>query len=119
MLPPTPRSTRPDTLSPHTTRFRSPSNVTPLGRDRMRIDWNLYDPGSHFDELLAAAGQPRPTARGLTHYLRSLSDTDLAARKAAAELAIVEMGIRSEEHTSELQTLMRIEYAVFCLKKKK
>ena len=59
----------------------------------MRIDWNHYDPGSHFDELLAAAGQPRAAARGLTQYLRSLSDADLAARKAAAELAIVEMGI--------------------------
>ncbi len=71
----------------------APSNVTPLGRSRMRIDWNHYDPGSHFDELLAAPGQPRAVARGLAHYLRSLSDTDLAARKAAAELAIVEMGI--------------------------
>ncbi len=71
----------------------APKNVTPIGRQQMRIDWNQYDPGSHFDELIAAAGQPRAAARGLTQYLRALSDQDLAARKAAAELAIVEMGI--------------------------
>ena len=71
----------------------APANVTPIGRPQMRIDWNQYDPGSHFDELIAAAGQPRGAARGLTQYLRALSDSDLAARKAAAELAIVEMGI--------------------------
>ncbi|MDD3650791.1 circularly permuted type 2 ATP-grasp protein [Immundisolibacter sp.] len=59
----------------------------------MRIDWNHYDPGQHFDELIAAAGQPRPAARALAQYLRALSDQELAARKAAAELAIVEMGI--------------------------
>src|SRR3546814_7671800 len=40
----------------------------------------------------------------------------LAAKNA---ILIVEFAIRSEEHTSELQSLMRISYAVFCLKKKK
>src|SRR3546814_1417582 len=39
--------------------------------------------------------------------------------KAGDYLAINPMGKRSEEHTSELQSLMRISYAVFCLKKKK
>src|SRR3546814_9819296 len=50
----------------------------------------------------------------------------LARRVAAGEIAAEEIGIadvdaalRSEEHTSELQSLMRISYAVFCLKKKK
>ncbi len=84
----------------------APSNVTPLGRNRMCIDWNHYDPGSHFDELLAAPGQPRAAARGLAQYLRSLSDTDLADRKAAAELAIVEMGITSTVY-SEGQNIDR------------
>src|SRR3546814_9518251 len=41
-----------------------------------------------------------------------------AQRQANAEIA-GDMAIRSEEHTSELQSLMRISYAVFCLKKKK
>src|SRR3546814_5419227 len=36
-----------------------------------------------------------------------------------ADLVVMAVGIRSEEHTSELQSLMRISYAVFCLKKKK
>src|SRR3546814_10027858 len=38
---------------------------------------------------------------------------------AAAEASMVDKAARSEEHTSELQSLMRISYAVFCLKKKK
>src|SRR3546814_8150249 len=43
----------------------------------------------------------------------------LASVKQAAAEANTELGLRSEEHTSELQSLMRISYAVFCLKKKK
>src|SRR3546814_3539216 len=41
------------------------------------------------------------------------------ATPEARELSPVQRGLRSEEHTSELQSLMRISYAVFCLKKKK
>src|SRR3546814_5278586 len=41
------------------------------------------------------------------------------ARKSAAAACSAERSRRSEEHTSELQSLMRISYAVFCLKKKK
>ncbi len=74
-------------------RHPTPTYITPPGLNRMRIDWNQYDPDGHFDELIAAPGQPRPAARGLTQYLRALSDADVATRKAAAELAIVEMGI--------------------------
>src|SRR3546814_3591376 len=44
----------------------------------------------------------------------------LACANAQGRLAdVVEIAVRSEEHTSELQSLMRISYAVFCLKKKK
>src|SRR3546814_12693842 len=43
--------------------------------------------------------------------------TAVAVRRAAVRTATV--AVRSEEHTSELQSLMRISYAVFCLKKKK
>src|SRR3546814_2911192 len=39
--------------------------------------------------------------------------------KARADISTLENALRSEEHTSELQSLMRISYAVFCLKKKK
>src|SRR3546814_7985393 len=47
------------------------------------------------------------------------ADGDLAAEHAQRALACRQRGTRSEEHTSELQSLMRISYAVFCLKKKK
>src|SRR3546814_6612367 len=47
-------------------------------------------------------------------------ETALAEHPAIAEIAVTEAKVRrSEEHTSELQSLMRISYAVFCLKKKK
>src|SRR3546814_10245965 len=56
---------------------------------------------------------------GAEHYLRH-DVTSEADWKAVAALAQERYGrIRSEEHTSELQSLMRISYAVFCLKKKK
>src|SRR3546814_4244776 len=49
-----------------------------------------------------------------------LADEDAAGREVADHPGIGhDDGIRSEEHTSELQSLMRISYAVFCLKKKK
>src|SRR3546814_7668841 len=44
---------------------------------------------------------------------------DLSRREIAIMVPLVVMVMRSEEHTSELQSLMRISYAVFCLKKKK
>ena len=59
----------------------------------MRIDWNQYDPGDFYDELISSPGQPRPAARGLANYLKSLGDQQLARRQRAAELAIEEMGI--------------------------
>src|SRR3546814_9849171 len=92
-----PRSTRTDTLFPYTTLFRSPrGRAVRRRRDtlaRHRLDRNEASrrPG-HAPRRLAAARKMRPQ--------------DAAAR-------------RSEEHTSELQSLMRISYAVFCLKKKK
>jgi uncharacterized circularly permuted ATP-grasp superfamily protein len=59
----------------------------------MRIDWKQYDPGDLYDELIGSAGQPRPAARVLANYLKSLSDQQLARRQRAAELAIAEMGV--------------------------
>src|SRR3546814_5459663 len=53
--------------------------------------------------------------------VRATSSRAPEAGPAASALALLahEPGLRSEEHTSELQSLMRISYAVFCLKKKK
>src|SRR3546814_2499355 len=89
-----PRSTRTDTLFPYTTLFRSGGRASaelPAGR-------------SHAVSLFRAALQcpPDPLRPALCDRGRELSGPG-----------------RSEEHTSELQSLMRISYAVFCLKKKK
>src|SRR3546814_2073682 len=85
-----PRSTRTDTLFPYTTLFRS---------RRLR----LFDAG---------LGIRRPA--GL-QFRRRVSPRRLQDRGRVPEPG---RG-RSEEHTSELQSLMRISYAVFCLKKNK
>src|SRR3546814_8168600 len=95
-----PRSTRTDTLFPYTTLFRSHARCN--GR-RGRAQGGR--------DLQSA----QPPQQGAGSRLRFLSaDLRRAARGPRAYLAG-----RSEEHTSELQSLMRISYAVFCLKKKK
>src|SRR3546814_5500683 len=103
-----PRSTRTDTLFPYTTLFRSPHfrrfllyNDAPL-RDCGR-SWNLAMKRPDFSAAL----------RNLLPFAvycgrRFMADGCL---RTATQL-------RSEEHTSELQSLMRTSYAVFCLKKK-
>src|SRR3546814_4016041 len=53
------------------------------------------------------------------HDLAPLAVTHLGERHLAADCGVVHQDVKSEEHTSELQSLMRISYAVFCLKKKK
>src|SRR3546814_10286501 len=95
-----PRSTRTDTLFPYTTLFRSMNGVPKeLVISERQISESLAEPVSAIVEAVKVA---------LEH----------TAPELAAD--IVDKGIvRSEEHTSELQSLMRISYAVFCLKKKK
>src|SRR3546814_5504284 len=87
-----PRSTRTDTLFPYTTLFRS-DGVAAVRRTERPDLAGLGEVG----DVLQVVGGPR-------HVL-------LAGGEGSAN--------RSEEHTSELQSLMRISYAVFCLKKKK
>src|SRR3546814_9838624 len=88
-----PRSTRTDTLCPYTTLVRSQC-LSALSN----VDPDLA-------ELIASLSEKE---RRLLRFLANgLSNKDLSDR------------LRSEEHTSELQSLMRISYAVFCLKKKK
>src|SRR3546814_5454380 len=92
-----PRSTRTDTLLPYTTLFRSPRLLQPRPGNRA-----VELPGPHPRAL-----RPRMAeGRGVIGFA--------AAPDAAAQID----AWRSEEHTSELQSLMRISYAVFCLKKK-
>src|SRR3546814_1211930 len=95
-----PRSTRTDTLFPYTTLFRSQ-----MGHNRTaRADLHVARPGWR-----VAAHRV-----GATGYLCGLSADQRQCRRLLPLLYR-----RSEEHTSELQSLMRLSYAVFCLKKKK
>src|SRR3546814_7904854 len=96
-----PRSTRTDTLFPYTTLFRS--RVRPDGwrcRCRRRIS-----------EIRCGAGCP-----DIFPYRRSGRQRPPLPRSTPGPSGF--QGRRSEEHTSELQSLMRISYAVFCLKTK-
>src|SRR3546814_4801573 len=101
-----PRSTRTDTLFPYTTLFRSES-------DHHRREVAL--------ELRRAAS--RALTAGYTSAAETLVNHSLALRPddnfARETYLNASDQLRSEEHTSELQSLMRISYAVFCLKKKK
>src|SRR3546814_20557833 len=83
-----PRSTRTDTLFPYTTLFRSGPQREAEGGRRLALALAGMD---HEQTLLDGLGRQHAVAR---------------------------LFARSEEHTSELQSLMRISYAVFCLKKK-
>src|SRR3546814_2033307 len=92
-----PRSTRTDTLFPYTTLFRSPRALrSGGGADGDPGSSGRGAPVRHPGEAAGRHGPP-DDQRGGRARLRA----------------------RSEEHTSELQSLMRISYAVFCLKKKK
>src|SRR3546814_1072941 len=100
-----PRSTRTDTLFPYTTLFRS-FGILELsdGFHLVAVAMGLFGVA----EILSNVGLP--AGERLTHKRISLRSM-LPSRQ--------EWKVRSEEHTSELQSLMRSSYAVFCLKKKK
>src|SRR3546814_1337602 len=107
MLRRPPRSTRTDTRFPYTTLFRSVDGpgrrgrggVGTIRRDRPHLHLVLAVREAAVDLRRDAGRERRPVERAL-------------------ERRVGRAG-RSEEHTSELQSLMRISYAVFCLKKKK
>src|SRR3546814_3458322 len=65
------------------------------------------------------AGKGSADGRTTRRHGRALRQVDRTACRRIAALACARTRGRSEEHTSELQSLMRISYAVFCLKKKK
>src|SRR3546814_10140596 len=98
-MPLPPRSTRSDTLIPYTTLFRSV--------ERERVIDVVVDRERH--AAVAAVDRAR---RGVDQMLDGGVPAALEHVDEADEIA------RSEEHTSELQSLMRHSYAVFCLKKK-
>src|SRR3546814_8740186 len=98
-----PRSTRTDTRCPYTTLFRSRGRIGEIGRDAARR---------------AVTDQADVIARGQRSGDRGADPAASSARRGFRSARAVRRR-RSEEHTSELQSLMRISYAVFCLKKKK
>lgn len=67
----------------------------------MAIRWGNYKVKGLHDELVRAAGRPRPVAQVLCDYLRNLKDKDIEAYKAASELAIHVMGITFRVYTEE------------------
>src|SRR3546814_4778645 len=101
-----PRSTRTDTLFPYTTLFRSHDQT-----DQRRI---AAVPFEYFAATVRAGRRGGGQCRGGS---RRIFPDGLGRAPACAEGAGYFLA-RSEEHTSELQSLMRISYAVFCLKKK-
>src|SRR3546814_6603392 len=91
-----------------------------LVHDRLRLAASgeeATDPG----HVVARPHQP-PAGEGLAHRVVGAAGEVGGAAHAQRQQDVAEHGVRmdrSEEHTSELQSLMRISYAVFCLKKKK
>src|SRR3546814_3464346 len=114
MLRRPPRSTRTDTLFPYTTLFRSNG------------EWEIH---AHRQALAIPPGLRRQASGGRKRLRLRLGDAGRRSAHAVGTLFQGRIGnpcqpgeeaqSRSEEHTSELQSLMRISYAVFCLKKKK
>src|SRR3546814_9146785 len=92
-----PKSTRTDTLFPYTALFRFPGRMA------------------------AATPRPNSTSSTASALVTMQHTTSAPATASAADVTTLRprAASRSEEHTSELQSLMRISYAVFCLKKKK
>src|SRR3546814_15667600 len=103
-----PRSTRTATLFPYTTRFRS---AVQLGRT---ADGGAADPQDH------VAGTQSGAARGFAFDAGegdTLAGIQVERIAFAGVQGLADQTERSEEHTSELQSLMRISYALFCLQK--
>src|SRR3546814_2575384 len=111
-----PRSTRTDTLFPYTTLFRSIDVMA--GKVPVAVPIACPVVGGTVRSVDDARARAFPGVRQivvLDDLVAVVADHTWVAIKGASLLDIV----RSEEHTSELQSLMRISYAVFCLKKKK
>src|SRR3546814_10267771 len=104
-----PRATRTDTLLPSTTLFRSMAAGLQYDVDRRTAGQQ------RLQIIQRKIGQREINALPLLFVLQAGTGTR-AGRHPAHR---IETDLRSEEHTSELQSLMRISYAVFCLKKKK
>src|SRR3546814_8835267 len=108
-----PMSTRTATLFPYTTLFRSQSLHHLWPGERLRQEDHVGI------AVLHLADHPFPEGQGLRVRIVDTEDAHAVSRPEQDHVTqrVPDRG-RSEEHTSELQSLMRISYAVFCLKKK-
>src|SRR3546814_2233492 len=104
------RSTRNDTRFPYTTLFRSRQPDTRL------IMWKILALGAGLALVSTSAAMAQPQCDQRESVLQVLQQK---YKEQPIALGVTHNGglVRSEEHTSELQSLMRISYAVFCLKK--
>src|SRR3546814_10512229 len=141
MIPPPPRSTRTDTLFPDTTLFRSlrvlegdprllGAGARALGRLPVAAAVRVHEDqdrrhGDDHAAVRAGRGGAGRRGGGRGRDRRGVRAVGRAGTRADGGRALTQqtktrVGLgRSEEHTSELQSLMRSSYAVFCLKKKK
>src|SRR3546814_6824514 len=113
-----PRSTRTDTLFPYTTLFRpcpAPTPTRPRRWARSCARRAFRSSPTSISTTSAPSKPPTPAPHACAST-PAISDRPSASARSCARQRRTE---RSEEHTSELQSLMRIPYAVFCLKKKK
>src|SRR3546814_10756305 len=118
MLRRPPRSTRTDTLFPYTTLFRSMLKFATISLLTLAIATPAFAEtadSERGDEIVVTASGIEQSRDEVGQAI-TIIDTDTIERRQTVD--IVDL-LRSEEHTSELQSLMRISYAVFCLKKKK
>src|SRR3546814_5145100 len=122
-----PRSTRTDTLFPYTTLFRSTLDRSPQGRAKFlyprfppQCDSSSYNNAE--PESLEVFFVRSHAVTGDSVRLHGLSECVACVVNSLSFVlprgGLVGKSLRSEEHTSELQSLMRISYAVFCLIKK-
>src|SRR3546814_2223047 len=105
-----PRSTRTDTLFPYTTLFRS---------RRAAHELDVVD-DDQVEAPLGAHQPPRAGAQGGDRQSGRVVDEDARAGnllRGDEDLLELVVGVRTEENTSELQSLLRISYLVFCLTK--
>src|SRR3546814_1655146 len=120
----TPRSTRTDTLFPYTTLFRSSAESLKMRWSRFHSSRQLVPDGPDLwrNKVMSKVGVPGALAAN------ARDGADATDQRVCAALGTGSAPVRSnsrvvpdrsEEHTSELQSLMRSSYAVFCLKKKK
>src|SRR3546814_3175000 len=118
-----PKSTRTDTLFPYTTLFRSHAIMDHVSLFAIAVNEENAAGGRIVTAPTNGAAGVVPAV--LRYYRDFWSGADragmhdiLLTASAIGMLIKLNASIRSEEHTSELQSLMRISYAVFCLKKK-